>query len=307
MSLYPKITVITITHCHAEYITETLSSVLLQEYPGEIEYIIANDRSPDNTDEIVKAFLASRQVPSNFKIFYTRHEENKGMSGNINWALQRAAGKYIAICEGDDYWTDPLKLRTQVEFLEENKEYALCFSNMNVLRNNVLERRKNLLSKTSFNKSETPFIHIPTPTALFRNFMKDLPPQLASSLIDASLWLFLSQYGSFYYSDNAPVVYRVHDGGAWSGSTDLVNFTRSTKVRIIAWKHLKNIDKIAVANVILNWINLKKTAEQNNRMIFAYCLSIYQRFYFISYLYIQKFKEKLDMLSKAPSSKKNMV
>lgn len=303
MSAYPKISVVTITHCHADFITQTLSSVLMQEYPGEIEYIIGNDKSPDNTDEIVKTFLSTRKIPSNFKIIYTRHNENKGMSGNFNWALQKTTGKYIAICEGDDYWTDPLKLRTQVEFLEANFDYALCFTNMDILRNNVLERSKSIHEKRSFNKSELPYIHVPTPTVLFRNVMKDLPPQLSRSLIDASLWLFLSQYGSFYHFDKTMVVYRVHDGGAWSGSADFINYKRSTNVRIVAWRHLKNIDKVAVANVLLNWINLKKTAESNNRMLISYGWSLGLEYYFISYLYIQKFKEKLRILQKRTSLK----
>lgn len=292
MSEYPKISVITITHCHADFIKETISSVLMQDYPGEIEYVIANDKSPDNTDEIIKTFLTEQKIPSNFKLIYTRHEQNKGMSGNFNWALQKATGKYIAICEGDDYWTDPLKLQKQVEFLETNQEYVLCFTDMNVLRNNVVEQSKSVHEKHSFNKSELPYIHVPTPTVLFRNVMKDLPPQLTKSLIDASLWLYLSQYGSFYHFATAMAVYRIHDGGAWNGSADIINYRRSTHVRLVAWRHLKNIDKKALAEVLINWINLKKDAERKNRMLFNYLWSVCVKYYFITYLYMQKFKQQ---------------
>lgn len=125
--ILPKVSLVTITYGHDKYIEETLDGVLMQQYDGPIEFIIANDNSPDNTDAIIQAYLANHQIPDNFDIRYTCHPENKGMMPNFIWALKQATGKYIALCEGDDYWTDPLKLQKQVDFLEENPEYSCCF------------------------------------------------------------------------------------------------------------------------------------------------------------------------------------
>ena len=122
----PKISVVTITYGHEKYITDTLNGVLMQQYDGPVEFIIANDNSPDATDQVVKAYFEQHPVLENFEIKYTRHPVNKGMMPNFIWALEQATGKYIALCEGDDYWTNPLKLQKQVGFLEENPDIPAC-------------------------------------------------------------------------------------------------------------------------------------------------------------------------------------
>ena len=123
----PKVSVVTITYGHEKYIAETLDGILMQQYDGPVEFIIANDNSPDATDEVVKKYFLENPAPSNFEIKYTKHETNKGMMPNFIWALEQATGKYIALCEGDDYWTDPLKLQKQVDFLESHPDYSVTF------------------------------------------------------------------------------------------------------------------------------------------------------------------------------------
>ena len=76
----------------------------------------------------------SEKYPDIFKPYYqteNQYSKGKGFVGlNIN--LERAQGKYIAMCEGDDYWTDPLKLQKQVDFLEENEEFGMCYTNYDI-------------------------------------------------------------------------------------------------------------------------------------------------------------------------------
>lgn len=124
-SVLPKVSVVTITYGHEKYITETLDGVLMQQYQGPVEFIIANDNSPDATDEVVKKYFLENPAPSNFKIKYTKHETNKGMMPNFIWALEQATGEYIALCEGDDYWIDALKLQKQVDFLEKHLDFSM--------------------------------------------------------------------------------------------------------------------------------------------------------------------------------------
>ena len=119
-----KVSVVMITYAHELYIQEAIESVLMQECDFEVELIVANDCSPDRTDAIVKDLIQTH--PKGHWINYTRHETNKGMMGNFVWTLNRASSKYIALCEGDDYWTDPLKLQKQVDFLEGNAVYSMC-------------------------------------------------------------------------------------------------------------------------------------------------------------------------------------
>lgn len=258
---FPKISVVTITYGHEKYIRETLDGVLMQQYAGPIEFIIANDNSPDQTDEVVKTYFQEHPAPENFEIKYTKHHINKGLSKNFVWALQQSQGKYIAFCEGDDYWTDINKLQKQVDFLERNSDFVLCFSDREVLNDKVMEITERLHDKTSFNKSEIPFTYVPPLTAVFRNVVNKIPSQLYSNFIDASLFLFLSQYGSFYYFNEKMAIYRIHEGGAYSGNSELTNYTRSTQARLSALLYLKDIDKIAVAIAVRYWLNLKKNKQ----------------------------------------------
>ena len=122
----PKVSVVTITYGHEKYITETLDGVLMQQYDGPVEFIIANDNSPDATDQVVKKYFLEKPAPSNFEIKYTKHDTNIGAMSNFLWAMEQTTGKYIALCEGDDYWTDPLKLQKQVTALESNPTINIC-------------------------------------------------------------------------------------------------------------------------------------------------------------------------------------
>ena len=120
-----KVSVSMPTYGQENYILDAIKGVVSQQYDGEIEFIISNDNSPDQTDEIIENYLKNTDIPNNISIKYIKHENNIGAIPNFAWTLQQSSGKYIAICEGDDYWTDPLKLQKQVDFLEENEEYTM--------------------------------------------------------------------------------------------------------------------------------------------------------------------------------------
>jgi len=138
--LPPTVSVIMITYGHEKYIKEAIEGVLIQECDFEVELIIADDCSPDNTETIVNQ-LKNKNNNGN-RINYTKHNLNKGASSNFTWALQQAKGKYIAVCEGDDYWIDPLKLQKQVDFLENNTDYSMCFHNakrVNLITDEVID------------------------------------------------------------------------------------------------------------------------------------------------------------------------
>ena len=117
------VSVVMITYNHEKYIQQAIEGVLMQKINFHIELIIADDTSPDQTENIVKKIIVEH--PNGHWIKYTKHKFNKGVSKNFTWALKQAKGKYIALCEGDDYWTDPLKLQKQVDFLEENENIGL--------------------------------------------------------------------------------------------------------------------------------------------------------------------------------------
>ncbi len=125
----PLVSICSITYNHAPYIRQCLDSMLMQQTDFDYEIIINDDCSTDGTTEIIKEYES--KYPHIIKPIY--HDENqysKGVRGMFaKFVFPQAQGKYIAICEGDDYWTDPLKLQKQVDFLESHPDYSMCFHN----------------------------------------------------------------------------------------------------------------------------------------------------------------------------------
>lgn len=126
-----------ITYNHEKYIRQALESVFAQICDFNFEIVIGEDLSTDGTRAIIREFEA--KYPSKIKPIY--HETNVGMMRNaFEYCIPRCSGKYIAVLEGDDYWTDVEKLRKQVQFLESNQAYSFCYHTFDV----VNERDPNL-------------------------------------------------------------------------------------------------------------------------------------------------------------------
>lgn len=120
-----KLSIIILSYNHQDFITKALEGVFMQKVNFPIELILCDDKSPDNTDAVIKDYL--KNTPPHIEVKYTRHEKNMGSTPNFYYALRQVTGDYIAFCEGDDYWTDDQKLQSQFDFLEQNPDYALCF------------------------------------------------------------------------------------------------------------------------------------------------------------------------------------
>lgn len=131
-SVSPKVSISIITYNHAAYIRQTLEGILMQQTDFEYEVIIGDDLSPDNTREILLEYQAKHPD----KISLILHEEKAGgIPGKMNFVstIHAAKGEYIALLDGDDFWTDPLKLQRQVDFLDQNQEHSLCFHNAQIV------------------------------------------------------------------------------------------------------------------------------------------------------------------------------
>ena len=261
---YPKISVVTITYGHENFIEQTLDGVFMQDYKGEIEFIISNDHSPDATDRVIKDYLAVKEIPINFTIKYTQHEVNKGMMTNFIWALEQASGKYIALCEGDDYWTDPLKLQKQVDFLEENEEYVIHSGKAQILKDNKLGKTiGDPLSKKTYDIAD--FYtknNLVTCTAMFRNISISLSNFEGLVFGDWKLYtLLLSQKSGnlAYVADVIYSVYRIHEGGVMQ---------KITRQHENAEAHIKQIESV---NKDVN----SKFTKQDTQIINSYCISIF--------------------------------
>lgn len=206
------LSVIVITYNQEEYITECLKSIVNQKTNFDFEVILANDNSPDNSHKVIETFLSTE--PKSV-IKYFKHDKNKGMINNFFWALRQAKGKYIAICEGDDFWTDDNKLQEQVDFLEQNPSFSFAFHDVDVIQNpnENFEYIASQPNKTVLKFNDILFKnYIQTCTVVFRSsFMETLPVWINEFAVgDIPLTLYLSDKGPAKYIPKKMGVYRRH-------------------------------------------------------------------------------------------------
>lgn len=220
-----KISICMITYGHENYIRQAIEGVLMQKCDFEIELIIANDCSPDNTDIIIKEIIANSPKKSSIKYF--NHESNLGMMPNFIFAIKQCSGKYIALCEGDDYWTDPLKLQKQINFLESNSDYVLCFHEVNILKADG-EITGDFITKVPENYESLETLaklgnYIHTPSVVFRNIINEFPFEFKYTPIgDYFLYLMLAEHGKLKFLEEKMAVYR-YGVGVFSGTSSLQN------------------------------------------------------------------------------------
>jgi glycosyltransferase involved in cell wall biosynthesis len=209
----PIVSVVMITYMHEQFIADAINGILIQEVDFQVELILADDCSPDGTEKIVKSFESH---PNFLRVKYTKHSKNIGMMPNFIWALNQARGRYIALCEGDDYWTDPLKLQKQVDFLEGNEDFSLVAHDIMLLKDdNYISDKKN---RTEFFLSD--FFKgscINTVSAVFRNNIHSIESIEHARVGDWALFILCAEKGRVGFISEEMAVYRIHDAGIFSG------------------------------------------------------------------------------------------
>lgn len=220
-----KVSVCMITYGHEKFVEEAINGVLIQNCDFEVELIIANDCSPDTTDDVIKNIIESH--PKSSWIKYIRHDENLGMMPNFIFAMQQCKGNYIALCEGDDYWNDPQKLQKQIDFLEANPEYVMSCHDTYVVDEKGTRIRDSIFSdfhKIDYTKEQlinSPFV-MPL-TMCFRNVITEFPKEFIEVKNgDMFLISLLGNYGmSKFQEEIIPASYRQHIGGVCSMISEL--------------------------------------------------------------------------------------
>ena len=222
----PLVSVCIQTYRHAPYIEQCLQGALMQQTTFPYEIVVGEDESDDGTREICKDY--AERYPEKIRLFLRSRKDvmyrDGKPTGRFNFLenLRAAQGKYIAMLDGDDFWIDSLKLQKQVQFLEQNSEYAICAHSCLVQKNNqfTTERsRKKRYSQDDFLR-KYPFV---TCTVVFRKQPYEEMAAWASqcAMGDWPLLMCVAGKGDIYIMPDTMAVYRIHAGGVNSSKTSM--------------------------------------------------------------------------------------
>lgn len=213
----PLLSVSCITYNHAPFLRDCLEGILKQRTSFPIEILIHDDASTDGTVEIIREY--QQKYPELIlPVFQKENQYSKGVRAMmVRFNIPRARGKYIALCEGDDFWIDPQKLEKQVRFMEENDSFQLVFHNAHYLRegkmtNDFKDKFYWLRDRAVFTTKDILQYKwfIPTASMVFRNNMDYPAWMLSLSGGDLALQYLCSTYGGIKYLDFYGSVYRMH-------------------------------------------------------------------------------------------------
>ncbi len=123
-----KVSVIILSYKQEDFVEKAILGIFKQKINFPVELIICDDRSPDETDKVIQSNIL--KAADNITVKYFRHTKNLGSTPNFYFALKQVTGKYLAFCEGDDYWFDDNKLQLQYDFMESHPDYSMCFHNV---------------------------------------------------------------------------------------------------------------------------------------------------------------------------------
>ncbi|MUK46091.1 glycosyltransferase [Aliivibrio fischeri] len=222
-----KISVVCSAYNHEKYIENAIVSFLMQETTYKYEIIIRDDASNDKTASIIDRYY--QKYPKIIHPIYEKENTFKKGIKPLKVLIDKAKGKYIAVCEGDDYWVSKDKLQKQAEYMELNSIVELTFHSTNVLsKNEYIKSNNNLINEDCFTTEDIInnwFIH--TQTMMFRNNfdVNKIYDQFIGVLnMDWAIQLVLSLKGEVRYLSDIESVYRKHDG-----SLSKVNFLNQKK------------------------------------------------------------------------------
>jgi len=272
------VSVIVVTFNHVQYIKQCLQSILRQQVNFKLELIIGEDGSQDGTREICEGFKAEfpdivvLRLQNRANVIYIDGKPTGRF--NLIDCLSIATGKYIAFCEGDDYWNDDNKLQQQVDFLEANQDYSLCFHGATKLNQATqrfdpfhLKKPKEVTDLTDLLRGEN---YIPTASILLRRDLVSLPEFFKElPFADYFLHLMCARKGhKIKFIDKEMAVYRIHSGGVHSVLLNSKkNLITAHKKHILFWS-------IMLENEYFNREELKVAFISNHKYMLHFAAEI---------------------------------
>jgi glycosyltransferase involved in cell wall biosynthesis len=242
--IQPKVSVSLLAYNHGSFIEQALDSILLQQVNFDYEIVIGEDCSQDDTREIVLSYQTNN--PDKIRIFLSKKPLNDGRSGRLNFVrnLKACRGEYVALLDGDDYWTSPYKLQTQIDLLDSHPEHALCFHCVTTVDEEA-EGQIDTFSpprEKDFYTLEDLLVGniVATCSTVFRNkLFGDFPNWYYSMPMgDWALHILNAQHGNIGYIGESMAVHRIHSKGLWTSRGRIRNYLDDAKAYRIFCNHL---------------------------------------------------------------------
>ncbi|WP_276482089.1 glycosyltransferase [Paraflavitalea pollutisoli] len=211
----PLVSICMSTYRHERFIKQAIEGVMMQQTDFDIELVIGEDFSNDGTRSICENLAA--HYGSKIKLLPS--DRNYGQNQNLSRIILACSGKYIAMCEGDDYWIDPDKLFKQVDYLEKHPAHVMCFHLINTVdqEGGLLETQEGDGSVTEYRGMDLFHTFVPTLSILFRNCLDYFPPEFYKiKSTDAFIVGMLSGHGDGARLGFVGGCYRKHDGGLFN-------------------------------------------------------------------------------------------
>lgn len=290
-----------LTYNHEGFIAQAIDNVLMQKTNFPIEIIIAEDCSTDGTRAIIREY--EKKYPEIIKPIY--HENNVGAIRNArDFAIPQCRGKYIALCEGDDYWTDVDKLQKQVDFLENNSDYTFCCHRFQVYNeqtkkwdddapNNFRAKLFEGLDYIDIDLVMQFKIWLTQPlTTVFRRDALDMIEiQKYQYFRDVHLFFLLLREGKGRCLNMVAAVYRQHTGGAYSNINaqkrmlDAINvqgelYRNNQNFEILRKVYLKSIEKY-LSRFRGHAVNLKSEYKLLSRAQFPMMRLLLKKYFYL--------------------------
>ena len=224
------LSVICTTYNQEKFIRQCLDGFVMQKTNFNFEVIIHDDASTDKTPEIIKEYQT--KFPDIIKpIFQSENQFSQSVPIFKKYIYPKVKGKYVALCEGDDYWTDPYKLQKQVDFLEANPDYSICFHPVKFIyedkpnKTNIHPSKKFLSQDLTLEKLlKTNFIQTNSIVYRWRFNSENVEDVIPDSIIPGDWYLHLchAKVGKIGVLKDVMSIYRRHSGGVWT-DTDATN------------------------------------------------------------------------------------
>lgn len=211
----PLVSICCTAYNHEAYIRQCLDGLLMQQCDFDFEVLVHDDASTDATAAIIREYEA--RYPERIRARYqSENQYSKGAQISQEFQYPQARGKYLAICEGDDYWTDPLKLQRQVDFLESHPDYGMCYTQClyyDQVRGQLSDTVRGGRAETAeelVRMNTIPTLTVVARTELVRRFVAEIRPETRGWLMgDYPMWLYLAAESKIRFMPVTTGVYRV--------------------------------------------------------------------------------------------------